>query len=160
MISVPVAPVLLLRYCFLGLFSVLFLFGCAQPKPLVYRDVKQFRVKEINLENLSLELGLGCYNPNRFGFSLKDGNVDAFIDNKFVGKALLPGFQQIPALDSFIIPLVLQTPLKNLVSNAFSLLAANNKEVRIKLKGVIRVGKGSLLVPIPVNYEGLQRINL
>ncbi|MEO6831587.1 MAG: LEA type 2 family protein [Chitinophagaceae bacterium] len=139
---------------------LLSLVSCAQPKPLVYRDLQNFRVQSLNLQQATMVLDLQFYNPNNYGLTLKDGDIDAYFNNKFVGKASLAGRSSIPAKDTFTTPVIVTTSLQSLVANALELLTAGDKVVLIRLQGSVRAGKGNIYFRVPVNYEGRQTIHL
>lgn len=134
--------------------------SCAQPKPLVYRDLQNFRIQSIDLQEATMVLDLQFYNPNNYGLTLKDGDIDAYFNNKFVGKASLAGRSSIPAKDTFTTPVLVTTTLQSLVANALELLAGGDKVVLIRLQGSVRAGKGKIFFRVPVNYEGKQTIHL
>jgi LEA14-like dessication related protein len=133
-----------------------FLFSCSNPKELVYHDVKNFRVMEISMEP-KVGLDVQFYNPNNYGMTLKDADIDLFINNRYVGKAVLDHKYEVPGLDTFLLPVTMKADLKNILPNALSL--AMNKEVTVKLQGKVKAGKG-VFVNIPINYEGKQKLNI
>lgn len=137
------------------LFSLL-LIGCASPKELVYRDVKNFRVMEISLQP-KVGMDVEFYNPNKTGMTLKDADIDLYVNDLFVGKATLNDKYEVPGLDTFLLPVVMKADLKNVLPNALSL--ALNKEVNVKLKGTVKAGRG-VFFTIPINYEGVQELNI
>jgi LEA14-like dessication related protein len=136
--------------------SVVILAACASPKDLVYQDVKNFRVSKISLRP---EVGMDVqfYNPNKYGMTLKDANVDLYINNKLAGHAMLTEKFQVPASSTFLLPVTLVADLKNILPNAMSLLA--NEEVNIRLTGNVKAGKG-IMVNIPIQYEGKKKLNV
>lgn len=142
--------ILSLLLCFIILCS------CSSPKELIYSDVKNFRVMEISM-NPKVGLDVEFYNPNKSGMTLKDADIDLFINDKFVGKATLDDKYDVPALDTFLLPVVLKADLKNILPNALSL--ALNKEVKVGLKGSVKAGRG-VFINIPINYEGMQTLNI
>lgn len=148
-----------LKIAIVGL-SLASIISCAQPKPLVYRDLHNFRIQKIDLQQATMVLDLQFYNPNNYGLSLKDGDIDGYFNNKYVGKASLAGRSNIPANDTFTIPVLLSTSLQNLVGNALELLAAGDKVVMIRLQGSVRAGKGKIFFRVPVHYVGRQMIHL
>ncbi len=139
-----------------ALFLAVGLFSCGNPKDLVYQDVKHFRINKISL---TPEIGLDVqfYNPNKYGMTLKDANIDLYINDKLVGKAFLPEKYSAPGLDTFLLPVVLAADLKNVIPNAIALVG--NKEVTIRLAGSVKAGKG-VFVNIPINYAGKQKLNV
>lgn len=142
-----------------SLFTVIIisLFSCTQPKQLVYQDVKNFRVGNLSLSQPEVGMDLQFYNPNSYGLTLKDANIDVYINNQLIGKAALSNTFEVPGLDTFLMPVVLTADLKNIFPNALQIIF--NKEVAVKLQGSVKAGKG-LFVTIPVNYQGTQKLNV
>jgi len=144
----------------LALGTLLSLGSCSQPKALVYQDIKGFKVQSIDLQQITVELDLLLYNPNRFSVDLKNGNLDAFINDRSLGKASIDERSTIPGHHSFIIPVTVHTTLSALFANALELLANKNKSVYVSLSGNIRAGRKGIFVIVPIHYEGQQKLNL
>ena len=136
------------------------LLGCARPKALVYQDVRSFRVHKADLQQVTIVLELQFYNPNNYGLSLKNGDLDAYFNEKYLGKATLEERTAIPARDTFLLPVTVTTDPGNLLANALELLTAQGKEVLVRLQGTVYAGKGGVFIGVPVRYEGGQRIHL
>ena len=134
--------------------------GCSQPKALVYKDLRNFRVQELNLQRATVVLDLLFYNPNKYGLSLKNGDLDAYFNNKYLGKATLDERTVIPARDTFLLPVSVTADLSKILTNALEVLTNSNAEVLVRLQGSVRAGKGGIFIGIPVHYEGKQRIHL
>jgi LEA14-like dessication related protein len=132
------------------------LFACTHPKNLVYQDVKNFKVLTLSL-NPEIGMDLQFYNPNTFGVTLKDANIDVYINGRMVGKTSLVNTFHVPGSDTTLVPVKLQADLTNLFANAYSILA--NKEVTVRLNGSVKAGKG-IFVNIPIAWEGKQRLNV
>ncbi|MBS1772422.1 MAG: LEA type 2 family protein [Bacteroidetes bacterium] len=139
-----------------GLLSVIILASCANPKSLEYHDVKNFQVGNISL---TPEIGMDVefYNPNNYPMTLKDANIDLYIENKLVGHVTMENKYTVPAADTFLLPVKLHADLKGIISNALQVMA--NKEMNIKLQGSVKAGRG-ILVPIRINYEGKKKLNV
>ena len=144
--------------CRLALVALLFFLGsCSQPQQLVYQDAKNFRVGKLSLERPELGLDLQFYNPNQFALTLKDANIEIYLNNQFIGSAVLGSMFEVPAADTFLMPVYLSADLKNVFPNALQILF--NQEVDVRLQGSVRAGKG-LFVTIPIHYQGKQRLNV
>jgi LEA14-like dessication related protein len=102
-------------------------------------------------------MDLQFYNPNNFGLTLKDANINVYVNNQFVGKAALSNTFDVPALNTFLMPIALTADLKNIFPNALNIIF--NKEVDLKLEGNVKAGKG-VFVNIPINYQGRQKLNV
>lgn len=139
-----------------GLIVLLLLASCANPKDLVYRDVKNFSVNKVSLKP---EIGMDVefYNPNNYGMTLKDANIDLYINDKLVGHAVMEDKFRVPADTTFLLPVKLTADLSSVISNALQLMS--NDMVNVKLKGSVKAGKG-VLINVPINYEGKKKLNV
>lgn len=139
----------------IALLVILFV-ACANPKSLEYRDVKNISVSKISL---TPEVGMDVefYNPNNYSMTLKDANLDLYINEKMVGHAVMDEKLTVPATQTFLLPVKFTADLKGVISNALQVLG--NQEVAIRLKGSVKAGRG-VLIPIPINYEGKKKLNL
>lgn len=130
--------------------------SCGNPKELVYQDVKNFKLYELSL-NPEIGMDIQFYNPNKYGMTLKDANIDVFINDKLVGKSSLTQTFHVPGADTFLLPVKLRTDLKGLFANTISIIA--NKKVKMRLDGYVKAGKG-IFLPVPIHYEGTQRLDV
>lgn len=131
--------------------------SCSQPQQLVYQDVKNFRIGKLSLDQPEVGMDIQFYNPNNFGLTLKDATIDVYINNQFIGKAALSNTFEVPATNTFLMPVALTADLKNIFPNALQIIF--NKEVDVRLQGNVRAGKGVFL-NIPINYQGRQKLNV
>lgn len=143
------------------LFSILFLglivfTGCANPKELVYQDVKNFKVKELSLKPM-IGMDVQFYNPNKYGMTMKDADVNLYLNGKLVGNAKLAETYNVPANDTFLLPINLKADLQSVLANALEIMA--NKSMDVELKGTVKAGRG-VFINIPINYKGKQELNV
>ena len=80
-----------------------------------------------------------------------------FVNDKFVGHSTLDTLIHIPAQDTFYLPISLKLNLGDLFKNALQLFL--NPEVKLKVQGKAKVGKGGFYKNFPISYEGKQRID-
>ncbi len=143
------------HYCILLIFLG-FTLSCGNPQQLQYQDVRNFRLNELSLSP-RIGMDIQFYNPNTFGMTMKDADVDLYINGKFVGNGTLERTYTVPAQDTFLLPVSLKADLQNVLSNALALVV--NKKVDVELKGHVKAGKG-VFVNIPINYKGEQRLDV
>jgi LEA14-like dessication related protein len=136
----------------------LLMLSCSQPKSLVYQDVGNFRVQNVNLQQATVVADVRFYNPNNYGLSLRNGDLDAYFNDRFLGKAAVDEQTAIPPRDTFVLPVSVRVDLKNIFPNALQLLTS--QEVLVRLQGTVRVGKGGVFIGVPVRYEGRQKLKL
>lgn len=135
---------------------VLAFFSCANPKDLVYQDVKNFRLMELSMKP-KVGMDVQFFNPNKFGMTMKDADIDLYVNGKLVGKAKLANTYNVPANDTFLLPVNLTADLQQILPNAMAILA--NNTVDVELKGYVKAGRG-VFVNIPINYKGKQELNV
>jgi len=143
---------------FILLFCLPTLISCSRPTEPKYLDVQNLRIVKAGLSESVIAADLKYYNPNNFKLQLKQADLDVYINDKFVGHSSLDTLLQIPARDTFYVPLSLKLKLTDLFKNAVQLFM--NPEVRLKLSGKARIGKGAIFMNIPIDYEGVQRVDL
>jgi LEA14-like dessication related protein len=119
-------------------------------------DARNFALQSVGLKKSTIYSDLYYFNPNGFGLQMKKADLDIYINNRFVGHALVDTMINIPKLDTFSIPVNLEVDMKSIFPNALSLLF--NDEIDLKIDGTAKVGKSGLFMNIPVKYEGKQSI--
>lgn len=147
---------MLFRNLALAALLIFTLQSCAQVKALEYRDLDHFRVQQVDFQQATILTGIRFYNPNGYNLYLKEGNIDVYFNDRFVGKAVLDEKVRVPAKDTFVLPATITAGLQNIVANALDMLT--EKQILVRLKGSIKAGKGSIYIRVPVNYEGLQQV--
>ena len=146
--------------CLLAFLSIclLLLPGCGKPLAPEYGSLENLRVNTLGIGESAISADLKYYNPNNFAMKLKYGEMDVYLNNRFLGKTILDTLTAIPARDSFLIPVSMKVDMKQVYSNAIDILL--NNEVNIKLDGFAKLGKGLIFFDVPIKYEGKQKIDI
>lgn len=144
-----------MRY-YIAAILILFLAACANPRQLEYQDVKNFRLLELSMQP-TVGMDVQFYNPNTFGMTMKDANIDLYLNGKLVGKATLAESYQVRGLDTFLLPVNLKADLQQVLPNALAILA--NNKIDVELKGYVKAGRG-VFINVPINYKGTQELNV
>lgn len=135
---------------------VITLSSCANPRSLEYQDVKNFKLYELSLHP-QIGMDVQLYNPNNYSMELKRANIKVYINDKLIGYTDLVNSFDVPANDTFLLPVKMTTDLSGIFSNALAIMA--NKEVSIRLEGFIKAGR-RVFINIPINYIGRQKLNI
>jgi LEA14-like dessication related protein len=143
-----------IRFC--ALFALFIFSACRQPKNLVYENVQNFKLQKIGLAQTALSMDVSLYNPNNYSLKLKKADLDVFINDNHLGKMIVKGPYTITKLDTFILPVMLDVDLKNVLPNMLRLVFS--RDVDIKLNGTVKAGRRGVYLTIPVNYEGKQDV--
>lgn len=144
-----------LKGAFLGLL-LLTIAGCRQPRIPEYQAFENFRINQVGLKESVVSADLKYYNPNEFALQLKGAELDVTLNERHVGRSILDTLITIPRKDTFLLPVKMKVDMKQLFSNALSMLL--NPEVEVKVNGSVKLGKNGVFFNMPVNYKGTQQI--
>jgi LEA14-like dessication related protein len=133
--------------------------GCSSVKAPLYQDTQNFRVHSVSFTQVVFAMDIRYYNPNNFGVDLRSADIDAYLNNKYLGKAIIDENIPMRAKDTFSLPVQFQIGVGDLVSQGISMLNSNNTEVLIRMDGTILAGKAGVFVRVPVHYEGKQAVH-
>jgi LEA14-like dessication related protein len=132
------------------------LFSCQKPLIPEYQAFENFGISQIGLGESVVSADLKYYNPNNYALQLKRADLNISLDDKPVGTSILDTLIMIPKRDTFLLPVKMRVNIKQLLSNALSLLL--NSEIDVKVNGSVRLGKSGVFFNMPVNYSGKQKI--
>lgn len=145
------------KYLVAALAAIIFLGSCRPLKDPVFDGIENVSVGEVGLDSSMLSLNLKYFNPNSSRAKLKEASGNAWMDNTYLGHFVVDSMVQIPAKDSFLVPVKLMVDMKKLLKN--SLTALFKKEVTIRIDGEAKAGKSGFYRTFPVKYEGKQDIS-
>lgn len=132
--------------------------SCGKPQPPQYVGYQNFRVEKASLSGSILATDIKLYNPNSYNLQLKSANLDVYFNDKYLGHSALDSLIVLPAKDTTTFPLRMQASAKDIVSNGAKLLL--NPTVKIRIAGNAKAGRSGVFINVPINYEGVQRIDL
>lgn len=141
-----------------GLVLMYALTGCSKPLAPQYAGYENFRLEKASFSDNILASDIKLYNPNSYDLKLKSASLDVYFNDKFLGCSTLDSLIVLPAKDTAIFPLRLTASAKDILSNTAKLLL--NPDVKIRLAGSAKAGRGSFFINVPIEYEGTQRIDL
>jgi LEA14-like dessication related protein len=132
--------------------------GCKKPANPEFIGYENFRMDKVGLENTVLATRVKLYNPNGFPLQVKSAGIDVYINDNFLGHSSIDSLITLPAKDTSFVPLRLTASSKGLLSNAFKVWM--NPEVKVRIKGTAKAGRSGFFINVPIDYEGMQRIEL
>ncbi len=138
--------------------SLLLLASCRSSpiKDPVFIESKNFRVGKLGLQKSTVNMTLDYFNPNGFGLTLENADLDVYVRDKFVGKTILNERINIPSKDTFSIPVKMEVEMKNLVSNL--MMVGLNEDIELTLKGTARLKKAGSGITFPIDYTGRHKL--
>jgi LEA14-like dessication related protein len=148
-----IIKLLLLMVTFGSLFS-----SCGKVEAPVFRNLNSFKVKKIDLQKADLGFNVTYYNPNKFGVSVKEAEIDVFVDSIYLGKFIQEQEVDVVKKAEFSLP------LKGSVSIAkalqLNLNDLTNRQVLLKANGAVKVGKAGIFITRPISYQGQHKVDL
>ena len=141
-----------------GIILLYTLSSCSKPEPPKYVGYEKFRLEKASLSSSILATDVKLYNPNSYNLQLKSASLDIYFNDKFLGHSTLDSLITLPAKDTATFPVRMQASAKDIFSNSAKLLL--NPDVRIRITGNAKAGRSGIFVNVPINYEGVQRIDI
>lgn len=132
--------------------------SCSKPKAPAYLGYDDFRIEKVGVKNTVVSTRVKLYNPNAYPLKLKSASIDVYINDDYLGHSSLDSLITLPGKDTTYIPLQLTASAKDILSNTLKVWL--NPDVRVRITGAAKAGRGSIFVNVPINYEGVQRIQL
>jgi hypothetical protein len=141
------------RTFFPALLALLFLLqGCSHLKEPELRSVENLRAENVSINATTLKLDFHYFNPNRSGLQFKSAFGTAWIENQRLGEFIIDTTISIQPLSDFLLPVQLKLDMNHVLRNSATLLI--QKEVKIRIEGIARVGKNGIFIKYPLKYEG------
>lgn len=131
--------------------------ACSAPKPLEYRDFKNFKVDKLGFGASTVRMELVYFNPNNIGLQLKRTDLDIFVEGTYLGHTSQEWQITVPKKREFAIPIKIDVDMKNIFKNGWNVLT--KQEVTVKVTGKVKVGKANVFASYPVSYEGKHQVS-
>lgn len=135
-----------------------FVSSCSKPVAPEYAGYENFRLEKAGFSNNVLAMDIKLYNPNNYNLQLKSASMDVHFNDRFLGHSALDTLITLTAKDTTSFPLRMNASAKDILRNTADLLL--NPNVKVKITGSARAGRGGFFINVPINYEGMQRIEL
>jgi LEA14-like dessication related protein len=139
-----------------AIFILFFFCRCSKPETPTYLGYEDFRVAQLGIKNTVLTTKVKLYNPNAYALKLRSASIDVYLNNNFFGHSTLDSLITLPGRDTTYVPLSLSASSKDILGNAVKVWL--NPDVKVKITGTAKAGRGSLFINVPINYEGVQRL--
>ena len=139
-----------LRIVFFAL--VVLLSSCVPKEMIVFKDVKNLKLDQTDLENAILDGEAVFYNPNSSRMRLREINVEVFVD----GKKSAYVDQKLSALarakSDFTVPIKVQLSLKELGLMNTIMSLFGGKKYEIQYKGYLKVKVNGFPDRVPIDH--------
>ncbi len=147
----------IIMYLFLAVIFA-WLPSCQLIKIPEFKHYDHLVIDKIGFNHSKISVDLHFYNPNNLSIVLDNAELDIYINNHILGHSSQKYRQVLANKTQFVIPIKFDIEMKNILQNSWATLI--NKEVDIKIKGKIKIGKGKIFTSFPVDYSTKQTFDL
>ena len=143
-----------------GYFSILLFFtiGCSKPLQPRYLGYQNLRLGRVGAKNNVIMSDIKFYNPNKYALTVKQAEMDVYFNDRLLGHTSMTNLVSLPPMDTTLVPFTVQASVTDLLANTAQIFL--NPNVRVRVQGNAKAGRGGFFVNIPINYQGTQRIQL
>lgn len=143
-----------------GYFFILLLFtlGCSKPLQPTYLGYQNLRLGRVGTKNNVVMSDIKFYNPNKYALNVKQAEMDVYFNDRLLGHTSMNNIVSLPPLDTTLVPFSIEASVTDLLANTAQIFL--NPNVRVRIQGNAKAGRGGFFVNIPINYQGTQRIQL
>jgi LEA14-like dessication related protein len=149
------SKVVILGYFLIAIFSAI---GCSKPIQPTYLGYQNLRLGKVGTKSNVLMSDIKFYNPNKYALNVKEAEMDVYFNDRFLGHTSMSNMVSLPPLDTTFVPFTIEASMTDILANTAQIYL--NPNVRVKVQGNAKAGRGGFFVNIPINYQGTQRIQL
>lgn len=138
--------------------GIVLLASCGKVQQPEFRRLDDFGVKNVSFQEATIGFAMTYFNPNNFGVAVKEADIDLYIDTVYVGKFVQPRQIDVGAEAEFSVPMEGTVSWRKVVQS--NLHRQAGKEVPVRAKGSVKIGKGGVFVNRDIEYTGRHRLDL
>jgi LEA14-like dessication related protein len=144
----------------LGYFLIVIFFtiSCSKPIQPTYLGYQNLRLGKVGTKSNVIMSDVKFYNPNKYALNVKQAEMDVFFNDKFLGHSSMSNLVSLPPLDTTLVPFTIEVAMTDLLANTAQIYL--NPNVKVKVQGNAKAGRGGVFVNVPINYQMTQRIQL
>jgi len=136
---------------------LLFLVSCSGPQEPQFLKVSDVELKDMSLDNVTVNSFLHYHNPNRIGLNVKATNIGVTVNDIAVGNLKQLEKVEIEKQSDFAVPVTISFPPKDIIKKGgllkSVLQAYANEKVRMRYEGTMTFTVAGIDFDIPVDYE-------
>jgi len=115
--------------------------------------LKEIEIRRISLQEIDFLFGIEVQNPNQFDLKLRGLEYTIYFNDQEVGKGRLEKEVRIVKSASTLVPVPLQTNLKNLGNPLAFILGGQDLRYKIEGAAIVKASIGSATVPFSKSGE-------
>jgi LEA14-like dessication related protein len=131
--------------------------SCQRIQDPQFKSLERFGVRKFGFTEVVIGFETVYNNPNNFGVTVKEADVDVYLDSVYLGKFFQPQPTQVKGKSDFSIPLEGSIPIRNALQlNGREML---KRPVSVRAVGKVKVGKAGVFVNKDIKYQGSHRLD-
>jgi LEA14-like dessication related protein len=130
--------------------------SCSRIVEPEFRQLENFRVRSLGLDQVTIGLGMTFYNPNSFTVTVKETGAKVYLDKVFLGDFIQDSAVAVGDKTDFTIPLSGTIPLTTFLK--MNLTDIHKRQVLIQADGSTKVGKAGIFISKTIRYAGRHRL--
>jgi LEA14-like dessication related protein len=147
------------RWSFLLL--IVLMSACVPDQRIVFKNIREVVIEGSPDGDPIIQGAAIFFNPNRVRMSLREINLEVFVDGKKAAVVQQRLQLKIPAQADFSVPVRAQLSLKELgLMDALRSLFGGGKKYEIRYVGYLRVRVHGVVVKIPVDFKDQLRLKI
>ncbi|MCB9183245.1 MAG: LEA type 2 family protein [Flavobacteriales bacterium] len=132
--------------------------SCSSFKEVELKGITGAELMRMDGQRISLRVDALVDNPNGFRIAVEEPDVDLYVNDQYIGKALLDSALVLERRSSAIYPVYLHTDLAGGPLLAMVIMGAMQGEMKLAAKGTVAGRSGALRRRFPFELE--QVVNL
>lgn len=132
------------------------LFSCSKIQEPEFVGVRDFRVRNLGLQEVTIGFGMAYYNPNGFSVSVKETGAKVYLDSVYLGNFEQDTTIVVNEKSAFTVPLSGTIPLETFFK--LNMKDIHKRQVLIRADGSTKVGKAGLYITKAITYQGWHRL--
>lgn len=134
--------------------------GCVPDQPLVFKQVTQAEISATPEGEVYVRGTALFHNPNKVAMTLREINLEVFLDDKKSAQVVQQMKARIPARADFSLPLAVQLNVReeSFVKNLLGFLGG--KKYTVRYAGYVRVRVNGITVKVPVQHKEEVRLKI
>lgn len=127
--------------------------SCSTYNEVELTDITAVEVLKLDARSIAMRVDARIDNPNGFTIALEEPDVDLFLNDNFIGKAMLDSALVLDRKAARVYPVYLHTDLKGGPLLMMLLTGVLNGDVKLGVKGTVAGRSGMLKKRFPFEVE-------
>jgi LEA14-like dessication related protein len=133
------------------------LFSCVKIEEPEFREIRDFHIDDVSLQEVQIQFGMAYFNPNEFSVTVKETAAKVYLDSAYLGEFKQDSLVEVKENDEFVVTLSGSLPVTTFFQmNLKDLL---KRQVLIHAEGATKVGKAGVFITKKINYQGRHRLD-